>query len=175
MNHQVKVPMPVQEADELDPFRGSVVSDEEAELESPGRVQTHFHGGNGSGEEGSKKKKEVYIYPSVGDGGNVGHRRLGSAGTGIKSGAGTRIGGGEGGGDRMMTSAEMNMKSQFLMNLRPFGEESARSEGSGTTASAVGASRLEVDKEGMLSEEEEREAGEEDEEELLGPGSDFFR
>ena len=165
--------MPVQEADELDPFRGSVVSDEEAVLESPGRAQTHFHGGNGSG-EGSKKRKDVYIYPSVGDGGNVGHRRLGSAGTGIKSGEGTRMGGGEG-GDRMMTSAEMNMKSQFLMNLRPFGEESARSEGSGITASAVGASRLEVDEEGMLSEVEEREAGEEDEEEQLGPGSDFFR
>jgi hypothetical protein len=140
--------MPVQEADELDPFRGSVVSDEETVLEG-----THVRDG------GRKKKKEVYIYPSAGD---VGHRRLGSAGTGA------------GGEDRMMTSAEMNMKSQFLMNLRPFGEESARSEGSGTTASGVGASsrsRLEVDREGMLSEDEHYD----EEEEQLGPGSDFFR
>ena len=172
------MPVPVQEVDELDPFRGSVMSDEEAVLESPGRIQTHLRGGSGSGEGGKKKKKkEVYIYPSSGGGGgDVGHRRLGSAGTGIKSG-GMRIGGGGGEGeDRMMTSAEMNMKSQFLMNLRPFGEESARSDGSGTTASGVGASsrsRLEVDREGMLSEEEEE--GGEEEEEPLGPGSDFFR
>ena len=173
--------MPVQEADELDPFRGSVMSDEEAVVESPRRIQTHLHGGSGSGEEGSnKKRKEVYIYPSAAAAaavGDVGHRRLGTAGTGIGNGAGTRIGGREGGEDRMMTSAEMNMKSQFLMNLRPFGAESARSEGSGTTASGIGASnrsRLEVDKEEMLSEEEG--AGEEEEEEeQLGPGSDFFR
>lgn len=167
--------MPVQEADELDPFRGSIVSDdEEAVLENQGRTQTHTRDGSGGG-EGLKKKKEVYIYPSVA-GGDVGHRRLGSAGTGIGSGAGTRVGGG--GGDRMMTSAEMNMKSQFLMNLRPFGEESARSEDSEITASGVGASssrsRLEVDKEGMLSEDEDDRAGDE-EEEQLGPGSDFFR
>jgi hypothetical protein len=164
--------MPVQEADELDPFRGSIVSDdEEAVLENQGRTQTHTRDESGGGGEGGKrKKKEVYIYPSVA-GGDVGHRRLGSAGTGI--GAGTRVGG----EDRMMTSAEMNMKSQFLMNLRPFGEESARSEGSGTTASGVGAStrsRLEVDKEGMSSEDEDERVGEE-EEEQLGPGSDFFR
>ena len=162
--------MPVQEADELDPFRGSIVSDEEeAVLEDQGKTQTHTRDGSGGGEGGKKKKKEVYIYPSVA--GDVGHRRLGSAGTGIGS-AGTRVG-----GDRMMTSAEMNMKSQFLMNLRPFGEESARSEGSETTASGVGASsrsRLEMDKEGMLSEEEDERAGDE-EEEQLGPGSDFFR
>ena len=161
--------MPVQEADELDPFRGSVVSDEEAMLESQG---THVRDRGGGGEGGKKKKKEVYIYPSAAAG-DVGHRRLGSAGTaGIGSGAGTRVGEGE---DRMMTSAEMNMKSQFLMNLRPFGEESARSEGSGATASGVGASsrsRLEVDREGMLSEDEG--VGDE-EEEQLGPGSDFFR
>ena len=163
--------MPVQEADELDPFRGSVVSDEEAVLESQG---THVRDGSGGGEGGKKKKKEVYIYPSAA-GGDVGHRRLGSAGTaGFGSGAGMRLGGGEG-EDRMMTSAEMNMKSQFLMNLRPFGEESARSEGSETTASGIGASsrsRLEVDREGMLSEDEG--VGDE-EEEQLGPGSDFFR
>ncbi|KAF8801667.1 hypothetical protein BYT27DRAFT_7173913 [Phlegmacium glaucopus] len=154
-NHQVNVPMPVQETDELDPFRGSVMSDEEAALESSGRIQTHVRGGSG---EGSKKmKKEVYIYPSTGGGaGQVGHRRLGSAGTG------TRVG-----EDRMMTSAEMNMKSQFLMNLRPFGEESARSEGSGTAGlDASSRSRLGEDMEGMLSEEEEGQ---------LGPGSDFFR
>jgi len=77
--------MAVQEADELDPFRGSVISDdEEAALESQGRTQTHMRDG---GEGGKKKKKEVYIYPS-GAGGDVGHRRLGSAGTG----AGTRVG-----------------------------------------------------------------------------------
>jgi hypothetical protein len=172
--------MPVQEADELDPFRGSVISEEEEEeapLESQGRTQTHMRDGSGGGGGGGqKKKKEVYIYPSAA-GGDVGHRRLGSAGT---SGAGTRVGGERGGGgDRMMTSAEMNMKSQFLMNLRPFGEESARSEGSGTTtASGIGRSRLEVDKEGMLSEDEDERAGdeeEEEEEEQLGPGSDFFR
>ena len=160
--------MPVQEADELDPFRGSVVSDEEAVLET-----THTRDGSGGGEGGKKKKKEVYIYPSAAAG-DVGHRRLGSAGTaGIGSGAGMRVGGIEG-GDRMMTSAEMNMKSQFLMNLRPFGEESARSEGSGTTASGVGASsrsRIEVEREGMLSDEDEGA----EEEEQLGPGSDFFR
>ena len=43
------------------------------------------------------------------------------------------------------------------MNLRPFGDESARSEESGTTASGVGASsgsRLEMDMKGMLSEDE---------------------
>ena len=164
--------MPVQEADELDPFRGSIVSDdEEAVLENQGRTQTHTRDGSG---EGVKKKKEVYIYPSAGV--DVGHRRLGSAGTGIGGGAGTRVGGG--GGDRMMTSAEMNMKSQFLMNLRPFGEESARSEESEITASGVGASisrsRLEVDREGMLSEDEDERAGDE-EEAQLGPGSDFFR
>jgi hypothetical protein len=165
----VNVPMPVQEADELDPFRGSVISDdEEAVLESQGMTPTHMRVGSGGG-EGGKKKKEVYIYPSAA--GDVGHRRLGSAG------AGTREGRGE---DRMMTSAEMNMKSQFLMNLRPFGEESARSEGSGTTtntASGVGASRLEMnDKEGMLSEEEDERVGDDDDEdEELGPGSDFFR
>ena len=162
--------MPVQEADELDPFRGSIVSDEEeAVLEYQERAQSHTRDGSGGGDGGKKKKKEVYIYPSAG--GDVGHRRLGSAGTGI--GAGMRGGGGE---DRMMTSAEMNMKSQFLMNLRPFGEESARSEGSGTTASGVGASsssRL-VDKEGMLSEDEDERAGDEEEEQLV-PGSDFFR
>ena len=166
--------MPVQEADELDPFRGSIVSDdEEAVLENQGRTQTHTRDGSG---EGVKKKKEVYIYPSAGV--DVGHRRLGSAGTGIGSGGGTRVGGGGGGEDRMMTSAEMNMKSQFLMNLRPFGEESARSEESEITASGVGASisrsRLEVDREGMLSEDEDERAGDE-EEEQLGPGSDFFR
>ena len=156
--------MPVQEADELDPFRGSVISEEEGELESQGRTPTHMRDGSGGGK---KKKKEVYIYPSAA-GGDVGHRRLGSAGTG------TRVGGVRG-EDRMMTSAEMNMKSQFLMNLRPFGEESTRSEESGTTVSAIGASsrsRLEVDKEGMLSEDEN--VGDEDEE-PLGPGSDFFR
>ena len=164
--------MPVQEADELDPFRGSVISeDEEAALESQGRTQTHMRDGSGGGEGSKKKKKEVYIYPSAA-GGDVGHRRLGSAGTGIGTGAGTRIG-----EDRMMTSAEMNMKSQFLMNLRPFGEESARSEGSGATASGVGASsrsRIEVEREGMLSEDEDERADDE-EEEQLGPGSDFFR
>ena len=155
------MPAPVQETDELDPFRGSVMSDEEAVLESTGS------GGEGGG---SKKKKEVYIYPSAG--GDAGHRRLASAGTRIGTRAGTMVG--DDGEDRMMTSAEMNMKSQFLMNLRPFGQESARSEGSDVTASGVGVSRsrLEADKEGMLSEEEE--AGEE-EEEPLGPGSDFFR
>ena len=136
----MKVPTPVQETDELDPFRGSVVSDEEAALESP--VQTQL-----DGEGSKKKKKEVYIYPSSG---GDGHRRLGSAGTG------TRIGE----EDRMMTSAEMNMKSQFLMNLRPFGQESARTE---------------TDREGMSSEEEGAGEEEEQEEEQLGPGSDFFR
>jgi len=164
--------MPVQETDELDPFRGSVMSDEEAVLESSGGIQTHVREGSGGGS--NKKKKEVYIYPSAAGGaGDMGHRRLGSAGTAIGTGIGTRIGAGE---DRMMTSAEMNMKSQFLMNLRPFGEESARSDGSGTTTTGLGAStsrsRLEVDKEGMLSEDEG--VGEE-EEEQLGPGSDFFR
>jgi hypothetical protein len=171
--------MPVQDADELDPFRGSVISDdEEAVVESQGRTPTHMRGGSGGGGGeggGGKKKKEVYIYPSAA--GDVGHRRIGSAGT-------TRGGGGVG-EDRMMTSAEMNMKSQFLMNLRPFGEESARSEGSGTTstatASAVGASRL--DREGMLSEDEDEPEPEperkgdddDDDDEELGPGSDFFR
>ena len=168
--------MPVQEADELDPFRGSVVSDdEEGVLENQGRTQTHMRDGSGGGEGGKMKKKEVYIYPSAA-GGDVGHRRLGSGGTGIGSGGGTRVGG-RSGDDRMMTSAEMNMKSQFLMNLRPFGEESTRSEGSGTTASGAGGSsrlRSEVDKEGMLSEDEGEGAGDEDEEQL-GPGSDFFR
>lgn len=153
----MKVPTPVQETDELDPFRGSVISDEEAALESSGGTQRG---------EAKNKRKEVYIYPSAGTTGD-GHRRTVSTGTGI--GKGMR------GEERMMTSAEMNMKSQFLMNLRPFGEESARSEGSAGTAglgaSRSSRSRLEVDKEGMLSEDEE--AGEE-EEEQLGPGSDFF-
>ena len=157
----MKVPTPVQETDELDPFRGSVISDEEAALESSGRTQRG---------EAKNKRKEVYIYPSAGTTGD-GHRRTVSAGTGI--GTGMRVVGGE---ERMMTSAEMNMKSQFLMNLRPFGEESARSEGSAGTAglgaSRSSRSRLEVDNEGMLSEDEG--AGEE-EEEQLGPGSDFFR
>ena len=52
--------MAVQEADELDPFRGSVISDDsdgEAALESPG-TQTHMRDG---GEGGKKKKKEVYL------------------------------------------------------------------------------------------------------------------
>ena len=152
--------MSVQEADELDPFRGSVVSDEETVLESPGRIQTHLRGGSGG--ESQNKKKEVYIYPSAGGAGDIGHRRSTSAGTGT----GTRVAG----TDRMMTSAEMNMKSQFLMNLRPFGEESARSEGSEATGlGASSRSQMAADNEGMLGEEEEAE-----EEEQLGPGSDFF-
>ena len=172
--------MPVQEADELDPFRASVISDdEEVVLENQGRTQTHMRvgsGGGGEGGGGGKKKKEVYIYPSTAGDHIVGHRRIGSAGTTAREGRGE---------DRMMTSAEMNMKSQFLMNLRPFGQESARSEGSGTTtASGVvgGASRLEMndDKEGMLSEEEDERApvddnDDDDDDEELGPGSDFFR
>ena len=44
--------MPVQEADELDPFRGSVVSDEEVVLESQG---THVHDGSGGGEGGKRR------------------------------------------------------------------------------------------------------------------------
>ena len=83
--------------------------------------------------------------------------------------------GDEGRRRRSNDDSEMNMKNQILMeNLRLFGEESDRSEGTGTTATGVSPLWLEVDKEGMSSEDEDERAGDE-EEEQLGPGSDFFR
>ena len=54
--------MPVQEADELDPFSGSVISGEEAASEN-GRTQTHTRDVSGGGGGRKKKKKEMYICP----------------------------------------------------------------------------------------------------------------
>jgi hypothetical protein len=70
----------------------------------------------------------------------------------------------------MMTSTqELNMKSQFLMNMRPYGvEESQSSEAemagsAGRESTGMGDSRKDED---SLSEGEESQ---------LGPGSDFFK
>ena len=134
-------PPPTNQEDEdedMDPFKRSIVVDEEAVLEGSGtrRVVGFEHRHQPSTSPGSL-------------GVGFGHRRSASAG-------------GRQQGQRMMTSTqELNMKSQFLMNMR-YGAESQASEAD----SAVAGSRLEASAVSAKSEGEESQ---------LGPGSDFFK
>ncbi|KAF8958026.1 plasma-membrane choline transporter-domain-containing protein [Flammula alnicola] len=85
-----------------------------------------------------------------------GHRRSTSGGGSAAS---------TGGRERMMTSTqELNMKSQFLMNMR-FGDR----RGLGWVAVGLGMASS------TRTGEEERESASEGEESQLGPGSDFFK
>jgi len=120
------------EDEDMDPFKRSIVVDEEAVLEGAGTRRIvgfeHRH------------------QPSASLGLGFGHRRSASAGAPQQA-------------QRMMTSTqELNMKSQFLMNMR-YGAESQASEADSAVAgSQLGAS-----------------AKSEGEESQLGPGSDFFK
>lgn len=120
----VKIP---EEEEDLDPFRRSIVDDEEAQIKMATRVNP------------------------------VGMRTPGIAGTGLGQ-AGRPSGGVA--PKRMLTSTqELNMKSQFLMNMRPYGVEESQSSET-------------VEMSGTREDEESLSDGEESQ---LGPGSDFFK
>ena len=136
---RVPPPLPAnQDEEDMDPFKRSIVVDEEAVLEGSGtrRVVGFGHRHQASTSPGSL-------------GLGFGHRRSASAG-------------GQQQAQRMMTSTqELNMKSQFLMNMR-YGAESQASEvDSAVAGSQLGASAVSAKSEG--------------EESQLGPGSDFFK
>ena len=124
-----------EEDEDMDPFKRSIVVDEEAVLEGAGTRRI----------VGFEHRHQPSTSPaSLGLG--FGHRRSASAGAPQQA-------------QRMMTSTqELNMKSQFLMNMR-YGAESQASEAD----SAVAGSQLEAS------------AKSEGEESQLGPGSDFFK
>jgi hypothetical protein len=139
-----------EEEEDLDPFRRSVIDDEEAQIKTAARVNAvatvvgHGHVARPS-LVGIGLAEQRHL-PS--------HRRTSSGGA----------------QKRMMTSTqELNMKSQFLMNMRPYGvEESQSSEAemagsAGRESTGMGDSRKDED---SLSEGEESQ---------LGPGSDFFK
>ena len=189
----------VQEED-LDPFRQSLVDNEEAQVRTvvrvkagppgAGRAGTPTGGGGmrmptSAGGFGMIAKPSLLNFsasPGVVGGGGLGHRKTGSSG-----GAATVSVGGiqlqqKQQQQRMLTSTqELNMKSQFLMNMRAYREESESVLGhhdskleemevemgeAGTQRSAVISLRKGKEDEDSLSESEESQ---------LGPGSDFFK
>jgi len=202
----------VQEEDleeDLDPFRRSLVDDEEAQVRTvvrvktgppgAGRADTPTGGGGmrmptSAGGFGTIAKPSLVNFgasPGVVGGGGLGfgHRKTGSSG-GAGGGATISVGGiqlqqkQQQQQQRMLTSTqELNMKSQFLMNMRAYGEESesvleeqdskleemeVEMGGSGTQRSAVMSL-------GLGKEKEDEDSLSEGEESQLGPGSDFFK
>lgn len=129
---------PKDEDEDMDPFKRSIVVDEEAVLEGSG---TRRAVGFGHRHQASTSPGSLGL--------GFGHRRSASAGGPQQA-------------QRMMTSTqELNMKSQFLMNMR-YGAESQASEvDSAVAGSQLGASAVSAKSEG--------------EESQLGPGSDFFK
>jgi len=129
---------PKEEEEDMDPFKRSIVIDEEAVLEGSG---TRRAVGFGHRHQASTSPGSLGL--------GFGHRRSASAGGPQQA-------------QRMMTSTqELNMKSQFLMNMR-YGAESQASEADSAVAgSQLGASAVSAKSEG--------------EESQLGPGSDFFK
>ncbi len=171
--------LPIREEEEdLDPFRRSLVDDEEAQVAVATRV------GVGVNNTGVNLPVSGHVArPSlvnVGLGLGHGHRKSSSGGgTAMATGTGG-VGKGVGGQARMMTSTqELNMKSQFLMNMRPYGvQDSQASEMESMSASArVGSSGLvgSGSGSGMVKDDRNEDSLSEGEESQLGPGSDFFK
>jgi hypothetical protein len=166
--------LPIREEEEdLDPFRRSLVDDEEAQVAVATRV--------GVGVNNTRMNLPVSGHvarPSlVNVGLGHGHRKTSSGGGTVMA---TGMGKGVGGQTRMMTSTqELNMKSQFLMNMRPYGvEDSQASEMESTGASArFGSSGLagSGSGSGMVKDDRNEDSLSEGEESQLGPGSDFFK
>lgn len=151
-----------EEEEDLDPFRRSVIDDEEAQIKMATRVNP----------VGKKPPTSVVAVQ-----GHV--KRPSLVGIGLPDQVlppgQRRLSSGVGTQKKMMTSTqELNMKSQFLMNMRPYGVEESQSSEVEMTASAgrestslgLASSRGDKKDEDSLSEGEESQ---------LGPGSDFFK
>lgn len=190
--------------EDLDPFRRSLVDDEEAQVRTVVKVRT---GPTGVGRAGTPtglggmrtptsaggfgtiaKPSLVNFGTSpagVGGGGGLGfgHRKTGSSGS--APGAAVNVGGiqlqqKQQQQHKMLTSTqELNMKSQFLMNMRAYGEESeAVLEEQGQHDSQL--EEMEIGGSGKESaarswRKEKEDSLSEGEESQLGPGSDFFK
>jgi len=166
-----------EEEDDMDPFKRSVY-DEEPDKDRDLESGTGFRKGavniattpvgRMSFSPPSARSPPGGTIGGVGLGGQ--HRRIGSGGHGNV---------GPGGLTRqrdMMSSAEMNMKSQFLMNLRPYDHPAGSSS---STTPALDASELGMAKSMSLSRSHRSEAEEDvdvddDDDSVLGPGSGFF-
>lgn len=151
-----------EEEEDLDPFRRSMVDDEEAQIKMAKRVNPVVGMKSPTGVVAGQGHvvRPSLVGVGLADSGLAqqlpGHRRTSSGGGAQK---------------KMMTSTqELNMKSQFLMNMRPYGVEESQGSEMEMTASAgresMAGSRREKRDEDSLSEGEESQ---------LGPGSDFFK
>ncbi|KAF8163711.1 hypothetical protein B0H34DRAFT_781331 [Crassisporium funariophilum] len=180
-----------EDVDELDPFAGNAVfgpRDEEALLEGQGRGRGRRAVAVPVAIAVQSKGKPGVENVRVGSAGSPGSAPL-LGGFGRRLGSGGVIGGVIGGGktqdkekakERMLTSAEMNMKSQFLMNMRYGAQSQSQTQSEVESSSvmqqghvgspeSVGSGHMPGRRQG------EREDEDEDEDEMLGPGSDFFR
>ena len=157
-----------EEEEDLDPFRRSLVDDEEAQVAVATRVGVGLNNNNNNmnktGPVSGHVARPSLVNVGLGLGHGHGHRKMGSGGGG-GGGGGTVVAMGTAAGQmRMMTSTqELNMKSQFLMNMRPCGVEDSQASESTSASARFGSSRMAED---SLSEGEESQ---------LGPGSDFFK
>ena len=166
--------------DDLDPFRRSTIDDEEAQIRALPRPAVTSAGArirHADIVQGQGHQRSV----SGGAGGGLQIEQPSPPGLGQK---------------RMMTSTqELNMKSQFLMNMRPYGTDSQASQGSDMELDAS-ASRLGSGSGSALrsqaylggssvqgptgsQSQPHGDGGDESlsegEESQLGPGSDFFK
>lgn len=159
-----------EEEEDLDPFRRSLVDDEEAQVGVATRVDNNIGMKRPVSAGAGHVARPALV--NIGLGLGHGHRKTGSGGGTVVTpplGVGVRVGG----QPRMMTSTqELNMKSQFLMNMRPYGvQESQTSEMESIGASAVVGSEMAKDTKGH----EDEDSLSEGEASQLGPGSDFFK
>ena len=160
-----------EEEEDLDPFRRSLVDDEEAQVAVATRVGVGVNNNNhNTGMSGHVARPSLV---SVGLG--HGHGKAGSGG-------GTVVAMGAAGGQmRMMTSTqELNMKSQFLMNMRPYGVQDSQASGTESTSASArfglaGSGVGSGTGSGMVKDDGNEDSLSEGEESQLGPGSDFFK
>lgn len=153
----VKIP---EEEEDLDPFRRSVVDDEEAQIKMATRVNPIVGMKSPTGVVAGlgHVARPSLVGVGLADQGLAqqlpGHRRTSSGGIGAQK--------------KMMTSTqELNMKSQFLMNMRPYGVEESQDSEMEMNASAG--------RESMAGSRGDEDSLSEGEESQLGPGSDFFK
>jgi hypothetical protein len=151
-----------EEEEDLDPFRRSMIDDEEAQIRMATRV-------NPVG-----MKSPTAVVPGLGHVARPSLVGIGLADQGLAQHlpGHQRASSGGGGPKRMLSSTqELNMKSQFLMNMRPYGVEESQGSEMEMNASIGRESNL-AGSRGGKGEEDSLSEGEESQ---LGPGSDFFK